>query len=195
MIGLLSAPSVGQAWEPGDERRCPARGAYANGYGFRITLPPGLHGCPNSPVGMSDHGVAIPLDAARTRVIEAYAGYNATPYRNVHRAVSATLAFMGEYAECRPWVLLSRRRTRLGGLAAERVVLRCGPRGSGTALIHASTEALRRVTAGAAPSHTYSVSLSTTAEHYSEDRALLRQVLASWQTRTTDDDPEPAAAQ
>jgi hypothetical protein len=180
----------GHAWEEGDQETCPARGRYVNAYGFSVTLPDGLKGCPNSPVGMSDHGVEIPLDPQRQRVIDVFASYNVLLHETVAEAVTDDLDSFRENAELTAVKLVSRTSFRLGGLAAERLVLRYRVKATGMEMISDSSSALRSVIkASAEPSHAYRVSLTTPANRYAADRLVLEQILASWRQSATDDDP------
>lgn len=191
---LMTMTSTAGSWESGDEDRCPLHGVYVNGYGFSVILPPGLKGCPNSPVGMSDHGTFIPLDKKKQRSIEAYAGYNAVPYATVEEAVAASINFMREDQELSAVTLVSKTDTSLGGLPAQRFVLRYQFKGNSkaTEMVRESVETLRSVLKPASePSHAYSLSLTTDGKHYAEDRAIFERMLASWKTSATDDDPEP----
>ncbi|MBX9754853.1 MAG: hypothetical protein K2X80_08875 [Pseudomonadaceae bacterium] len=141
---------------------------------------------------MSDHGVSMALDAAQTRWIELYAGYNAALYANLEEAVAATIDGLGEDADTATGSLtpLSRSSFDLDGLAATRVVLRYRLKSSGKLMIYDSTEALRDVIPQQTePSHTYAISLTTSPEHYTEDRATLEQVLASWRQAPNEDSP------
>jgi len=180
----------GQAWEDGDEEKCPLRGHYVNYYGFTVTLPDGLKGCPNSPVGMSDHGVEIPLDPQRQRVIDVFAAYNATLDETVADSIARTIDSFREDKAVTGLRVISRSASRLGGLRAQRLVLRYRLKETGVEMVFDSSDALRSVIKPfSEPSHSYRVSLITPAKFYKADRRVLEQVLASWHQSATEDDP------
>lgn len=188
----LFVATPGWAWEPGDEVKCPARGSYVNPYGFSVEIPRGLNGCPNSPVEMSDHGVIIPLDATGQGTVEVYAGYNALLHETVRDAIDTAIETTRNDAKPGSVAILSRSRTRLGGLKAERVVLRYKIKGSEAEVIRDSTEALRAVIKpDSEPSHHYSLTLSTTPNRYEADRAILDRVRKSWRRTATEDSRAP----
>lgn len=179
----VSLPATALAWQDGDEAKCPARGTYRNAdYRFRVRIPAGLSGCPNSPVGMSDHGVYVPIAGKGVpRSIEAFAAWetfgHATPVAAAEQAIEAARedAASGTFTASAP------RAGRLSGLASARVVLRYTDAESGRAVVRDDTYVLRPAAPGKdASARAYILSLVTTPEDYDADRAVLDRVLASW---------------
>jgi len=178
------------AWEKGDETKCPQRGTYQNGYGFRVAIPMGLRGCPNSPVGMTDHGVAIPLDSLGNRSIDVFGAYNAALFGSIREATDSSLDYLRNNTKYEHITVIRRIRTRLGGLEAERTIIGYRMRDSGVEMTSDSTEALRCVgKCQYGPSHTYAVTLTSPAATYPTDRKLLESLLQSWKKQPTNDGP------
>jgi len=177
---LVALPAT--AWEEGDAQKCPATGLYTNSYyGFRVRIPDGLRGCPNSPVWLSDHGVFIPLDGPR-RSLEAYAGYNAVLFESPDLAATNSLEWVEDRAVKGSVVVDLRSAVTVSGLKGVRLVVRYVDRESQVPMIQDKVHLLRSITTGVSvPSHEYCVSLVTTAESYSTDRKLLEELLSSWQ--------------
>ena len=97
-----------------------------HGSGFEVRIPEGLIGCPNSPIGMTDHGVVIPLlEHSPQGELEVYAAYNALFFRNPAEAVGSDIDWLRqEEAQSGSVAVVSRRGTRLGPLKAIRTVVR-----------------------------------------------------------------------
>jgi hypothetical protein len=176
------------AWRPGDENLCPATGTYVNDYyGFQVRIPAGLKGCPNSPVGLSDHGVAIPLDEHGS--IECFAGYNGPLYHKINDAFHGTLDSIRDQAVDRSVAIVLRRHTKLDGLWADRVVVRYIDKVSNVEMVEDSIIAMRSINKELpVPSHLYIISLVTTARLYPQDRDTLENLLVSWKEISTIDD-------
>lgn len=184
VFGLLLAVAVpARAWVPGDQRTCPARGSYKDSdYGFEITVPVGLHGCPNSPVGMSDHGVMIPV-AKGGGAIEAYAAYNVLFWQTPNEAADGIIKWAAMGAVPGSVTVRSRVRGVLGGLPAIRLVVQYERARDHLLWTEDATVALRatksQATSGA-PDLLYIVDLDTPATEYRAERAPLEAVLHSW---------------
>jgi len=162
---------------------CIAVGRYVNHwYGFVIQIPRGLHGCPNSPIGMSDHGTWIPLRSSMDRGIECYAAYNAMFHQTVDDAMEDDLGWITtDIAVPGSVQVIRRSRSKLGTLPAARVVLVYLSRKSGTAVVEDRTSALRSINRKyEAPSHEYSVTLHSTPAAYGQDLSILEEVLRTW---------------
>jgi len=179
----VSLPTTALAWQDGDESKCPARGTYRNAdYRFRVRIPVGLSGCPNSPVGMSDHGVYVPLAGKGVpRSIEAFGAYETFDHATPTAAAVQGVESAREDAAPGTFMAESPRTGRLSGLASARVVVRYTDRETGRAVVRDDTYVLRPAGPGKGGiARAYIVSLVTTPEDYEADRAVFEKVLASW---------------
>jgi hypothetical protein len=175
LIALLPLVTAAAAdWQPGDEHKCPAAGLYGNPYGFSVEISRGLKGCPNSPVGMSDHGVAFRLPPPSRGVVEAYGGYNAALYQDASEAADSMVDYLKtQHKEVK---LRSRVEVHLDNLDAVRQIVDYVH--DGVAMVMDQTQATRKGDRGIG--YDYAVSLTTTAAAYSEDKKVLETVLKSW---------------
>jgi hypothetical protein len=179
VIALLTTASA-LGWEPGDETKCPAAGEYNNMYGFSIHIPLGLRGCPNSPVGMSDHGVSFGLAPPSHGAIDVYGGYNGPLYQDASESAESTFSYLkGREEEVK---LRSRVETHLGRLHAIRQVIEF--RRGGVIMIEDDTEALTGGSNGI--DFDYAVTLTTRSADYPTDLKVLKAVLASWKAESPD---------
>lgn len=170
------------AWDAGDETACPVAGAYRNqAYGFKVELPAGARGCPNSPIGLSDHGVAIALAwPPDDRWIECFAAYNATDEPTLKAFVDDDLARRKEIAGAADVEVTSRARFVLDGLEAERVVLNYDDK-TGKRVAEEAVYVLRPAADPEnGPSYEYEIRLTAPPDRFASGRAAFEQVLASW---------------
>jgi hypothetical protein len=80
LLLLVIASQHAHTWTTGDEITCPAVPSYKNNeYAFEFKNPTHLRGCPDSPVGMSDHGVLIRLSSGSSA--DAFASYNVLTFQ------------------------------------------------------------------------------------------------------------------
>ena len=170
---LLLLAATAKGWEPGDEQKCPAAGPYSNTYGFSIKIPLGLKGCPNSPVGLSDHGVAFEVGPPSHGVIEAYGGYNIL-YEDASEAADSMLNYLKTHEK--EVKLRSRGETHLDKLDAIRQITNYVR--DGVAMVRDETDAVSKEEG--AEGYDYAVSLTTTAAAYSKEVKMLETVLKSW---------------
>ncbi len=170
---------------------CRMRGMYTNDvYGFSVVIPLNHVACPNSPLGMVEHGLVVELGEGWKRNIEAYAGYNTTEYVDLPDVAEGSKDLLDEDLPKNAVTELSRSDAHLGGLPAIRTVLRFPGEESSGPMIQDEVSALRKVIPGAdIPSHLYSLRLTTQEARYAEDRKVFEKMLASWQELATDDDP------
>ena len=181
-VVLLSlSPLV--AWEEGDEAKCPASGVYLNQpFGFRVTIPEGLSGCPNSPTWATDHGVLIVLDLQAGATIECYGAFNAATYETPEEISDWGIKYLGENATSGSVRITERVRSTVSGLFAERTVVQFEQSESGIPMVRDAIEILSADRSfHGLPSHLYSIVLITTGERYLADRAVFDQVVSSWQ--------------
>jgi hypothetical protein len=186
---LLFADTHSRAWDQDDEGKCPASGVYENRFhGFQVTIPDGLKGCPDSPVGFTDHGVLIAIDLPSGRAIDCFAAYNAPMYENARAAADADLDYLRGSAAPGSVNVVSRRQTRLGTLPAERLVVRYKGATDGVERVQDSIHALRPSPKGQDTlSREYTVSLDGRTEAYRNDVSILERVLKSWKLLETAD--------
>jgi hypothetical protein len=170
---------------------CRMRGMYTNDvYGFSVVIPLNHVACPNSPLGMVEHGLVVELGEGWKRNIEAYAGYNSTEYTDLPDVAEGSKDLLDDDLPKNAVTELSRSDARLGGLPAIRIVLRFPGEENSGPMIQDEVSALRKVIPGAnVPSHLYSLRLTTQEARYAEDRKVFEKMLASWQELATDDDP------
>ena len=189
----LSPGAVSAQWKDQDD--CSASGRYLNGwYGFSVEIPAGLHGCPNSPVFMSDHGTIIPLtDPPAGRYIECFAGYNSLFHESAKDAADAALEWLREpNGPAKPGsvVVLRQEQAILGSLRAFHLVIRYQPKDGGASTIEDTTVALRVINQNyPVPSHEYSVTLTTPEKYYDLDNSTLTSLVKSWRPEPSYDNP------
>jgi hypothetical protein len=174
LVMLALIPAWALAWKSGDETTCPVTGRYSNAeYLFSVTLPGNLKGCPDSPVGMSDHGVLVRIGTDSS--IDVFASYNALFFENLTKA-SAPGSFQ----------LRSRTRQTLGGLKAIRIVANYRKADTNADEAADITVALRAVKGQESLGKywiSYVVSLASPAHDFPSQRQLLDRILKSWATR------------
>lgn len=190
-LAAMWLPSETRQWTARDQGQCRATGTYRNAYyGFQLRIPSGLRGCPNSPIGMTDHGVLIPISPSAGRVVEAYAGYNSALSADLEEAAAAHIeSLRATRAEPASPAVVRRAPGRLGSLEAVRIVIVYKDKITGTDRVKDTTLALRSVNKSVeAPSHEYQVSLRTDQKNYERDRPVLENVLRTWREGATADD-------
>lgn len=172
---------------------CRMRGMYTNDvYGFSVVIPLDHVACPNSPLGMQEHGLVVELSDDWLRNIEAYAGYNSRDYVDLQDVAEGAKDILDDDLPRDSIKELSRSATHLGALSAIRIVMRYPGADNGGAMIQDEVSALRKVIPGAeVPSHFYSLRLVTQEARYAEDRKVFEKMLASWHELATDDDAQP----
>jgi hypothetical protein len=183
------------AWDLQDEGTCRVTGVYSNGlYGFKVAIPEGLAGCPDSLTCCTGHGVTIPLGRqSGSRSIKCYAGYNIALFESAAAQADADIHDLNDQAAPGTVSVESRQDFQLSGLKALRVVIRYADKKSGRPMVRDTTYALRPVlkdydmpwheyigTHYGIPSQEYVVSLTGTQSQYEADRKVLETVLASW---------------
>src|SRR5450631_3531198 len=110
VVALGVLPVSASAWVVGDEATCPAVGRYINSeYAFEVTIPRDLRGCPDSPVGMSDHGVLIRL--SNDSSIDIFESYNALTFQTIDEAADWEINMLAKRSALDSFVLRSRTRT------------------------------------------------------------------------------------
>jgi hypothetical protein len=167
---------------------CADTGTFHSSFGFSLQIPPGLTGCLNSPAGLQRHGVIIPLDSgANTSWIECYTGY--ADYSTVTKA----LDFWIRTAEAKRegLTVLSRKRAKLAGLPAERVVLAYKNASDQLERKKEMIASLRVVknSQGGEITIEYLADLETTASRYAVDRRTYEKLLSSWKLEPSVDGP------
>lgn len=171
---------------------CRMRGMYSNDvYGFSVIIPLDHAACPNSPLGMREHGLVVELSDDWLRNIEAYAGYNSSEYVDLQDMAEGSKDILSDDLPKNAVKELARSTTHLGGLQAIRIVMRFPGDDGGGPMIQDEVSALRRVIPGqGVPSHFYTLRLITQESHYAEDRKIFEKMLASWHELATDDDSQ-----
>jgi hypothetical protein len=183
VVGALAAtPSAANAWNEGDQNICPGRDLYDNSYyGFEVRIPKGLKGCPNSPVGMPDHGVQF--RTSRGGTLDAFASFNALFHKNANDSADFELEVIQGEAIAGSVQMVSRQHTKLGGLDAVRLIAHYRRKTDQRAAVWDVTVAVRGEkgcqSSGSCPLE-YAVLLSSDEAAYSADRIVLREVLMSW---------------
>jgi hypothetical protein len=170
-------------WTQEDQSQCRATGLFVNHwYGFSVPIPEGLHGCPNSPVEMSDHGVIIPfLENEKDRYIECWAAYNSMFYKTAAEPAAADAQAVSERAVATSLVVVRKAKAHLGDLPAVRTLTRYIDKRTGVKMVRDVTLALRRMTkTDPLPSHEYSVIMVVPAAQYAHDAKILDKLLAKW---------------
>lgn len=190
MLSALSAQA-----DESVQTDCRMRGMYTNDvYGFSVIIPLDHVACPNSPLGMQEHGLVVELSDDWIRNIEAYAGYNSRDYVDLQDVAEGAKDILDDDLPRDSIKELSRNSTHLGGLPATRIVMRFPGGDNSGPMIQDEVSALRKVIPGTnVPSHFYSLRLVTQEAHYVEDRRIFEKMLASWRELPTDDDAQPAA--
>ncbi|SKB44160.1 hypothetical protein SAMN05660880_01102 [Luteibacter sp. 22Crub2.1] len=173
--------------------RCKDAGKVVNDYyGFTALFPGSLHAYPDSPIDMTDHGCVVSLDdtAGSDRSIDLFAAYNAALDDTVRQATDERIDGMTHDETIDHVILVSRRAMSLGGLKAERSVIRYRDKSTGRPHVSDVVIALRHIVKPSDGfSHTYTVSLTTTEEAYEGDRVTFEAILASWRTIRAEDSP------
>jgi len=185
LVGLALCTPAWADWTQEDEGQCRATGLFVNSwYGFSVPIPPGLHGCPNSPIEMSDHGVIIPLSQKlEDGHIECYAAYNVLFYKNAAESAKVDSDNLAERAAAHSILVMRRTKTHLGDLPAVRTVTRYVDKKSGVSMTRDLTTAVRHVTpSDPLPSHEYSVVMAVPTAQYARDVSILHLILAKWAT-------------
>jgi hypothetical protein len=184
LLLLGGASQHANAWITGDETTCPAVARYKNDeYAFQIKIPGQLRGCPDSPVGMSDHGVLIRLSSASS--VDAFASYNVLTFQTVEEAVDWEIENLTKASASKSFVLRSRTSGTLGSLKAERIVADFRDSSTGVAKRADVTVALRSANNQSGLGQywlSYMVSMVTPAEEYPSRRKALEAILGSWET-------------
>jgi len=80
-----------------------------------------LKGCPDSPVGMSDHGVEF--RAGPSGLLDVFGSFNALFHKNADEAADFEFLAIQGQAVARSIKVVSRRYIKLGGLDAVRLVI------------------------------------------------------------------------
>jgi hypothetical protein len=182
---LLGVPSLhANAWITGDEMTCPLVAHYKNDeYAFQLKIPRQLRGCPDSPVGMSDHGVLIRLSSESS--VDAFASYNVLTFQTVEEAVDWEIANLTKASAAKSFVLRTRTSGMLGSLKAERIVANFRDSSTGVAKRADVTVALRSANNQSGLGQywlSYMVSMVAPAEEYPSRRKVLDAILGSWET-------------
>jgi hypothetical protein len=183
MLALL--PAWAFAWKSGDETTCPVTGRYSNAeYLFSVTLPGNLKGCPDSPVGMSDHGVLVRIGTDSS--IDVFASYNALFFESIDAAADWEVENLTKASAPGSFQLRSRTRQTLGGLRAIRIVANYRKADTNADEAADITVALRAVKGQESLGKywiSYVVSLASPAHDFPSQRQLLDRILKSWATR------------
>jgi hypothetical protein len=180
-VVILLLPFAANAWTAGDEERCPARGPYENAdYGFRVTLPAKASGCPNSPVGMSDHGVTVPLPEYGGE-IEVFAAYDIEKWE-LKEASESVLSWLRQAAKDEKVEIVSQAQTKLGDLPAIRTVTLYTDSRDGIRRIDDGVVAVRNI-AGRQynPVVLYSIHITVRQGRYDASRSTFEKLLRTWQ--------------
>jgi len=162
---------------------CRMRGMYSNDFfGFSVVIPLDHVACPNSPMGMPEHGLVVELSPDWQSNIEAYGGYNSAAYVNLHDVAEGTWDLLDEELAEKSVTKISESSAHLGKLPAIRVVLRFNAGENKTPMIQDEIAALRPVIPGLSlPSHFYRLTLTTPQDRYNKDLPVFEKVLGSWQ--------------
>jgi hypothetical protein len=172
------------AWITGDEMTCPAVASYKNDeYAFQLKIPGQLRGCPDSPVGISDHGVLIRLSSKSS--VDAFASYNVLTFQTVEEAVDWEIDNLTKASASDSFVLQSRTSATLGSLKAERIVADFRDPSTGVAKRADVTVALRSAKDKSGLGLywlSYMVSMVAPAQEYPSRRQVLDAILGSWET-------------
>ena len=165
-------------------------GKYVNfSYGFSIVIPPTFNGVWNSAscvsskegcVCMSDHGRIIPLsgEADSGHWVEAYAGF-ATDLDEptLSNAVASNLNSVRERSRTGSTSVLVRSSTAIGGVKAQRVVVRYMDKKTKRVMVEDFVVAFRGRTGTEIE---YSIYLRSPIAKYRRDKAIFDQVLKSF---------------
>lgn len=180
---LLAATSLTAQAGDNAPTDCRMRGMYANDFfGFSVVIPADRVACPNSPMGMPEHGLVVELSSDWQSNIEAYGGYNSAAYVSLHDVSEGIWDLLDEDLAEKSVTKISESLTQLGDLPAIRVVLRFTSGENKTPMIQDEIAALRPVIQGIPlPSHFYRLTLTTTQDRYSSDLPVFEKMQKSWQ--------------
>ena len=156
------------------------KGCYINyDYAYSVTLPNGLVGH-RSAAPSPNHGFGIDISKPRTSYVWADGSYNAVEWRSFGDVVHARVARLRDEGstELR---LVKRAATRLGGLTAQRYVIRYRHPDSNVPVMLEAVLAFRRDPGGAAI--VYTLELITSESQYRRDRIVLESLRRRWMLR------------
>lgn len=173
---------------------CRMRGLYTNdAFGFSVIIPLDHVACPNSPLGMREHGLVVELSEDWKRNIEAYGGYNSNEFADLGDTAEGSRDLLADGLPENSVTELSRSAARLGELPAIRIVMRVRSGENQEPMIQDEISALRQLNPETPlPSHLYALRLTTQASHYAEDRKIFEKMLRTWRVLPADNDfPEP----
>jgi len=156
------------------------RGRYRNpNYLYSFTIPEGLV-CLSDPAPAPHHGCGIDLSEHPRAYIWADGSYNALDRVSPDDALRD--AFDSLMKEGMEIVVLERRATPLGGLPAERLVVRYKHRDEKESTVKAIVMALRNVQKWG--DMIYTLGLISPPFRFEQDKAVFEAILASWKNES-----------
>jgi hypothetical protein len=171
---------VGDFDQAGNPLECDLSGRTDSGWGFSVEVPVPLKGCRPDP-----HGILILLsDRHGDRLMGCSGSYNALDRENVGDSAQSFIEYsLSDGLRYDAVQLVSRKKTRLGGLPAERIVIRYREKGCLGEMILDYVLALgpKPEEHPESPSrYDYGVWLETSPDALQQDRVVFERLLRSW---------------